>query len=710
MLSPTAQTAVSGDPLAFFALKHDDTFLVADKLGDVWGARDGLFHNDTRVLSAFRLTIGNAPPSLLGSGVSEDNVFFTANVTNRPLPELGGYAPPEGIIHVQRSRFLWQARLYERLLLTNYGERAVPAPLEIVFGADFADIFEVRGATRPVRGRTLDPQIGPNFVLLQYEGLDNRLRASSIAFSEPPAAVGAQGARFDAMLPRHGRLELYLEVGAAVDAFPGPQRFRAAAVSARRAMRAKRHRGARLQTSSRLFTVWLEKSRADLALLETELPTGPYPYAGIPWFSTPFGRDAIVTALQMLWLDPDLARGVLLFLSGHQAQETSAFADSAPGKIMHESRKGEMAALREIPFARYYGGVDTTPLFVMLAGAYARRTGDLAIIDELWPSLSLAMAWIEGAGDSNGDGLVDYQRGEASGLANQGWKDSVDSVFHADGRMAPGPIALLEVQGFAYAAHLAMADLARRRKERALAQHWRRRADQLREAVESRFWMEDARFYGIAVDGAGVLCRVPASNAGQLLFTGLPSPERAAHVAEQLLHAEFDNGWGLRTLTTGAARFNPMSYHNGSVWPHDTALCAAGMARYGDRARIGQLTCQLFGAATHFGMRLPELFCGFARRAGEPPVGYPVACLPQAWSAGAAFMLLQACLGISIDGWRREVRIDRPHLPAEFERLHVRGLAVGDARIDLVFERTGERTTASAAGPVPASVRVRVRR
>lgn len=702
-------SAIAGSPLSLFALKHDDAFLIADGRGDLRGDRDGFFSNDTRVLSCLRLTIGDALPSLLGSDVSEDNVFFTANVTNRPLPELGDYSPPEGVIHVERSRFLWQARLYECVVLTNYGEREVPAPLIISFAADFADIFEVRGAKRQARGRMLAPIVTPDTVTLQYEGLDATLRSSCLAFSQRPSALDAGTARFDAILPRRGHYTLYMEIGPKRDATPDRVRFRAAAAQARRAMRAKRRRGARVKTSGRLFDVWIDKSHADLALLETNLPSGPYPFAGIPWFSTPFGRDAIVTALQTLWLDPGLARGVLAFLAAHQAHETSAFRDSAPGKIMHEMRKGEMAALGEVPFGRYYGGVDTTPLFVMLAGAYAQRTGDMAFVNELWPALTLAMEWIEGAGDSNRDGFVDYQRGEPSGLANQGWKDSFDSVFHADGRLPHGPIALVEVQGFVYAASLAMADLAVRRGETRPADYWRGRAEALRQAVETRFWMEEADFYGIALDGAGELCRVPASNAGQLLFTGLPSPERAQRVIAQLMQARFDSGWGMRTLPTGAARFNPMSYHDGSVWPHDTSLCAAGMGRYGDRTKIAHVLSEMFGAASHFGMRLPELFCGFARKAGEPPVGYPVACLPQAWSSGAVFLLLQSCLGVSIDGWRSEILIDRPVLPTQLERLHIRGLAVGDARIDLVFECVGGRTTASAAGPVPDTVRVSVR-
>jgi len=695
--------------MARYALKYDEQFLVANELGDITGDGDGLFFNDTRLLSRFSLIVGGQAPSLLSSGVSEDNVYFRANVTNRPLPELGGRVTPEGVIHIERTRLLWKGRLYEQLTLTNYGEREVPAPLRFGFATDFADIFEVRGHTRLHRGRMLSPRLDDAAVTLAYEGRDDVVRSCVIAFSRRPDRLLEDAAEFTLVLPRHAQFQLHLEIGAERDPPPDCARFRSAAARAHRAMRDKRRRGGSLHGAGGPFQTWLEKSRADLALLTTELPSGPYPFAGIPWFSTPFGRDGIVTALQLLWLDASLARGVLQFLADTQAREASAFDDAAPGKILHETRKGELAAVGEVPFRRYYGGVDTTALFVLLAGAYARRTGDLAFVDQLWPMLEAAMQWIDGAGDSNRDGFVDYARANRSGLVNQGWKDSADSIFHADGTMAGPPIALVEVQGYVYAARQAMAWLAERRGAAERAQEWRRQARALRAAVEKRFWLPDLGFYAIAIDGADRPCRVRASNPGHLLYTGLPSPQRATRVIEQLLSAAFHNGWGLRTLAQDQARFNPMSYHNGSVWPHDTALCAAGMAAYGHRRTAAQLLSELFAAAVHFGMRLPELYCGFVRSAGEPPVGYPVACLPQAWSSGAVFMMLQACLGITIDGLAGVLRIDRPELPREIDHLTVRELAVGSHRVDVAFERRGDRVMATPVGEVPPAIEILVR-
>jgi glycogen debranching enzyme len=345
----------------------------------------------------------------------------------------------------------------------------------------------------------------------------------------------------------------------------------------------------------------------------------------------------------------------------------------------------------------------------MLAGAYAQRTGDFAFVSEIWPALEAAIAWTDNDGDSNRDGFVDYVSATAKGLINQGWKDSADSIFHTDGTMAEGPIALVEVQGYVYAARRAMAWLADRRGHSDRAHYWRLRARQLRVAVEKHFWLRDAGYYAIALDGRGQPCGVRSSNAGQLLYTRLPSRDRAARVIEQLMSTPFSDGWGIRTLASDEKRFNPMSYHNGSIWPHDTALCAAGIAAYGNKDAAVRVLRELFGAALTFDSRLPELYCGFRRRTGEPPVGYPVACLPQAWSSGAVFMLLQACLGITIDGVNRSIHIDRPSLPAEIDRLHVRRLDVHGVSVDLGFERLGDRVTASLLRPVPESIRVQMR-
>ncbi|MDQ3126249.1 MAG: amylo-alpha-1,6-glucosidase, partial [Pseudomonadota bacterium] len=586
------------------ALKDGDTFLVADGWGDLKGGADGLFVHDTRILSQLVLTVGQARPSRLSSGVSQDNVYFTCHSTNRPLPPMGGRSAPAGVLHIERRRFVWDRRMFERVRMANHGVEDVLLPLTFDFGADFADIFQVRGTLREKRGAIEAPMHDGRRVTFAYAGLDGVRRTSCLAFSEPPARLSGSRAEFMFSLPKGRRCDLYIECGPDSCDQPDEARYRQNAVQARLAMRTRRRRGASLRgPRSPRFNDWLDQSRADVALLTTDLPTGPYPYAGVPWFSTPFGRDGIITAWQMLWLDPSLAKGVLTYLAARQATEFSAFQDSAPGKIMHETRGGEMSALGEVPFGLYYGGVDTTCLFVALAGAYARRTGDFALIRTLWPNLIAAVGWMKDHGDINGDGLISYQRGAETGLSNQGWKDSEDSIFHTDGRFPKGPVALLEVQGYAYAAWRAMADLAGTLGDDRQAE-WARQAERVRALVEDRFWMEDEGFYAIALDGDGDQCRSIGSNAGHLLFTGLPSVERARRVTKRLLGAEFRSGWGVRTLATGQARFNPMSYHNGSVWPHDTAMAAAGMARYGERRAVALLLGEIYAAAAHFHLRL----------------------------------------------------------------------------------------------------------
>lgn len=697
-LAPAQQPAVEwGEieeprvPHRLFALKNRDTFMVADSHGDIAGAADGLFHCDTRILSTWQLTLGERTPTLLSGAVGQDNVYFTSHGLNRAIPAPGGPLAPPGVVHIERTRFLWDERLYERIRMTNYGADEVTLPLVFRFEADFRDMFEVRGARRPARGRLCAPEVDGQAVHFRYEGLDGVVRASVLAFSEPPLALNGARADFQIGLEREACAELYVEVGAdAVDP-PSRRSFRNAAARARFAMRKRRRQGARIVTNGRLFNSWIDKSRADLALLTTPLHTGPYPYAGIPWFSTAFGRDGIITAWQMLWLEPSVARGVLSYQAAHQAQETSAFRDSEPGKIMHETRRGEMAALGEVPFASYYGGVDTTPLFVALAGAYADRTGDHEQIGHWWPALERAADWIVRSTEAHPLGLLAYARAAESGLSNQGWKDSGDSIFHADGRFPEGPIALVEVQGYVFAAFRTMAMLSARRGDMAASEAWSERADHIRAVVEDHFWMGREGFYGIALDGKGELCRVRGSNPGHLLFSGLPSPDRARTVAGRLLSAAFNSGWGVRTLAKGEPHFNPMSYHNGSVWPHDTALIALGLSRYGERNGVVNLTSSMFEAATHLEMRLPELFCGFQRAAGEPPVAYPVACLPQAWAAGAVFMLLQACLGLRVHGELAEVEIHHPTLPLGIDRLSLYDLQVGAGSIDLTFERQDSR-------------------
>jgi glycogen debranching enzyme len=433
---------------------------------------------------------------------------------------------------------------------------------------------------------------------------------------------------------------------------------------------------------------WIRRSTADLDMMMTQTARGLYPYAGIPWFSTPFGRDGLITAFELLWANPEVAGGVLAFLAETQATWNSDAQDAQPGKILHEMRGGEMAALNEIPFGRYYGTVDATPLFVMLADAYAERTADLALIDRLWPAITAALEWMQTSGDVDGDGLIEYARQSATGLVQQGWKDSQDSVFHADGTLAAAPIALSEVQGYAYGAWQGAARLATLRGDASSAAEWNARAEQLRRRFEDAFWCEDLGTYALALDRDKRPCRIRSSNAGHCLLSGIAAPHRAQRIAETLLDEDSFGGWGVRTVASGQARYNPMSYHNGSVWPHDNALVAAGLSRYGFTAAACRILDAMFNLSQVVDLyRLPELICGFHRRGSEHPTLYPVACAPQAWAAGAVYLLLQASLGLRIDAAERRVSFVRAVLPASIESLQITNLHVADASVDLLLER-----------------------
>jgi glycogen debranching enzyme len=683
----------AADPRSL-VLKHGDTFAVFDHHGDFKPAglgEEGLFHEGTRYLSRLRLLLEGERPLYLSSTVKENNELLTADLTNPDLSRDGRVEVPRGTLHVARSKFLWSAASYERLRVRNYGLAPVRVGLSLQFGADYADIFEVRGTHRGRRGRRLDTSVQEGTVTLGYQGLDNVTRRTRISLTPRPRELSDERAAYELALGPQEELVIEMTVACECgERRPEALPFKQARADAARDVEETRREECLVQSSNDQFNALLRRTVADLHMLTTDTGLGPYPYAGIPWYSTPFGRDGILTAMECLWMQPELARGVLAYLAATQATEANAEQEAEPGKILHETRGGEMAALGEVPFGRYYGSVDATPLFVMLAGAYYDRTGDRPFCQEVWPNVARALEWIDKYGDADGDGFVEYRRRSSRGLVQQGWKDSSDSVFHADGMLAEPPVALCEVQAYVYGAFLAAARLCEA-LGRPEGGEYRKRAGWLREQFAEKFWCPEIGTYALALDGHKRPCRVRTSNAGHCLWAGIATPEHATRVAQTLLAPESFSGWGVRTVAAGEARYNPMSYHDGSVWPHDNALIGDGLARYGFKEGATRILAGLFDAGLYLDLhRLPELFCGFARRAGEGPTLYPVACSPQAWSSASVLLLLRACLGLQVDGVRGDVSFDYPVLPPFLRELHIRDLRVGAGVVDLLLLRHGQ--------------------
>ncbi len=538
-------------------LKYGDSFGVFDTKGDALasqGGTQGLYYRDTRHLSHFSVTLNGRRPLVLSSTLRDDNATLTCDLANPDMfDEAGRLVVEHDLIHVRRTRFLWKAGCFEQICIRNFDEAPQRLQLGIVFSADFADLFEVRGVPRPRRGEIHPPVVASDEVRLRYSGLDNKERLTTLRFDPAPDSVSANQATFDLQLAPKETRSIFLEI----DCQQGESSIRpirayfTALRDARRELRARCSRAASIDSSNDVFNEAANRSIADLYMLMTQLPEGLYPYAGIPWYNTVFGRDAIITALMMLWLDPSIARGVLGHLAACQATQTDAAADAEPGKILHEFRHGEMADLGEVPFRCYYGSIDATPLFVMLAGAYLDRTDDVESCRQLWPHIEAALEWIETSGDRDGDGFVEYSRRTTQGLANQGWKDSHDAIFHADGSLAKGPIALVEVQAYVYAAWRAAERITHRFGWRHKSADFQAKADRMRERFDAHFFDEELGTYVLALDGDKKPCRVHASNAGHALFAGVALPERADGVTKALMGSTSFCGWGIRTVGSG---------------------------------------------------------------------------------------------------------------------------------------------------------------
>jgi len=678
-------------------LKYGETFAVFNRFGDIepiGPTQFGLFHTECRYISRFAMQLNGRQPLLLSSSIRDDNAFLSVDMTNVQTTPHDGVSPDgvpaRGTLHVFRLQFLERGKWHTKIRLLNYGcDRAVIS-VGFNFDADFADIFQVRGTKREHTGERLEDRVVDNCPILEYMGLDGVLRRTRLCFSRPPVLMTPREACFEFELPPAAEEKMEAFVFCEREA---PRKNRSALGPAKRKDTMLSDPtgmlDCRIRSSSEGFNALVTRSTADLLMLVEGNPEGPYPYAGVPWFSTVFGRDGIITALECLWVSPKLAEGVLYILAKTQATEENAQQDAEPGKILHELRRGEMAATGEIPFGRYYGSIDATPLFVMLAGAYVDRTGNLAFIKRIWPNVKRALDWMDTYGDCDKDGFIEYKKRSEHGLVQQGWKDSHDSVFYADGRIAEPPIALCEVQGYAFAAKLAGAKLARAFGEEELACRLEHDAAAIQAKFEEQFWNDELGSYVLALDGQKRQCVVGASNAGHALFCGIVEQQRAEAVARALMSEQMFSGWGVRTLSSSEKRYNPMSYHNGSVWPHDNAMIAMGFSRYHLQQQACRVLESIYESSRHLVLqRLPELFCGFHRRDdGSGPTLYPVACAPQAWAAGAVFLMLQACLGMRVENAKKEVWFSRPMLPEVLREVQIENLRVGDSKVTIKLRR-----------------------
>jgi len=686
-------------------LKYGSMFAVFDRYGDIEPlglAEHGIFFESTRYLSQLVLEIGGTRPLLLSSTVREDNSLLTADLANVDLTGRNGDAIPRGTLLITRSKFLWKASCFERLTVCNYGLERVCTFLDLWVDADFADIFEVRGTRRNRKGVFLPEIIGSSSLTLGYRGLDNVERYMHLWCLSEPLELHARHCRYELDLgPREERI-LEFRISCSHE-----ERHRELPPF-HRAMEIRAHEGnessieCEMYSSNDQFNNWARRSMSDLEMMVQGNPEHGYPYAGVPWFNTVFGRDGIITAMQMLWMHPQIARGVLQYLASTQATDSNAQMDAEPGKIVHETRDGEMAALGEVPFRRYYGSIDSTPLFLMLLAKYHLRTGDMNLVSDLWPNVERALHWIDHYGDRDGDGFVEYARRSDQGLVQQGWKDSTDSVFHQDGSLAEPPIALCEVQAYVFAAKRWIAELARLRGDAAMATRLDEEARSLRERFWAAFWCPDLNMYALALDGEKRPCKVRASNAGHCLYTRIARPDHAKGIAQSLLADDFFTGWGIRTVAASEIRYNPVSYHNGSVWPHDNSILAAGLARYGFKEQCARIFAAFLDVSQSVDLhRLPELFCGLERREGGSHTLYPVACSPQAWSAGSVLLFLQACLGISVDANNKQLSLYRPMLPDCLPQIWIKNLMVNSSSVDLFLERSGETVRVHVLGRHP---------
>lgn len=696
------------------------TFLASTVAGNIAppGAPDvGFFSCDTRFLSQLELKVGGQAMILLSSS-TERTYASKIEMTMKTVSEESTMDVPENSIHLRREQVLADSTLFDSLRFENFTDHEQKLLIEITLDADFMDIFQVRGMVRGHSGQYFKPVAKPDSMTFIYRGLDGVERTTTIRFAPEPAEIDDRTARWKIRLPPLTRAEILLRISPQTHIEDqNPSKAPALARSGythllqhrREAFDEWQKDSTWFRSSNQVFDRLLMNNVGDIHALQIPEDDHHIIAAGIPWFDTIFGRDSLIAAYQTAMLNPQLAADTLRVLAKYQGTSVDDLRDEEPGKILHEHRSGEMSRRHEVPFGHYYGSVDATPLYLLVFTSVLDWLGDPELYIELMPAAQAALEWIDNYGDLDGDGLIEFKRRSPSGLLNQGWKDSGDANAFADGTLAEAPIALIEVQGYVYAAKRRMALLMERLGDYEHAGRLKKEAGELRARIDRAFWMPDRQYYAMALDKDKKPLDVISSNPGHLLFTGAISHERAEIVAQTCMREGLNSGWGIRTLSQKERTFNPMSYHRGSVWPHDNSLIVHGLAHSGFKKRAGQICSNLFEAALNFrDYRLPELFCGVQRRPYDVPVEYPVSCSPQAWASGSMFLMLSSLLGLHPSAHSRELQITDPALPPFLDWMHIRNLRVGKSRVSLEFSQHEGRTFCNVVDVQGEALRVSV--
>ncbi|RZT23440.1 amylo-alpha-1,6-glucosidase [Fictibacillus sp. BK138] len=674
-------------------IKENDLFFLTDDKGNIPQENSyglGLYTKDTRFLSKFDIKINGQDPILLSSSADE-NYMAKILLTNPHMEEDGELILWRESVEIERKRLIYDGVLYETLQLKNYYPKPVEFEVSLHVDADFTDMFIVRGFQFGDVGKKTGEEVTDRSLSYFYRGTDEVERATKIQWDRDAVSVKKEGVVAFKFRLNHGEAQsVTFTVSPEIDGESGSVIEPDAALQLLKGSYEKwESETTSVETDYEPLQRLVDRGIQDLRVLLTDIGHGQFPVAGLPWFGVPFGRDSLIAALQMLAFNPEIAKGTLLTMASQQGTKVDPWRDEQPGKIMHEIRYGELAATNQIPFTPYYGTIDATPLFLVLLSEYTKWTGDLSLAEKLSQNVDAALMWIDEYGDRDGDGFVEYHQESSKGIANQGWKDSGDSIVHRNGDYAETPIALSEVQGYVYQAKQGVATIYEAQGKTEEAAKLRDQADQLKRRYDEAFWMEDQEFHAIALDKEKKQVGTLTTNPGHVLFAEMLEENKADAVIEKLISPAFFSGYGIRTMAEGEAGYNPMSYHDGSIWPHDNSMILLGMSKLNRQSEANTVIHGLIEAAEHFEYdRLPELFCGYGTEAGRA-VKYPVACSPQAWAAGTPLVFIQTILGLFPDSLNKTITLC-PQLLKGMNDLHVMKIRIGKGYLSVKVTRNGE--------------------